>query len=188
MKTNFHNLWFDPIGNRAQVYRFSSRHPLDHWLVNFLAFWVILSTTFFFLFRSCFFLKNIKKVLVKCLHVYFLAILWFAFKKRTEKSKKRITAVAEWMKCLLLKLDLGSITGQAKPKTIKIGIRSFPACWLGLGLRSGLIVVLAIGVARGNLGVLGPPNWNATNDKNVTKKTIVSSVSVSFSIFAYSNN
>ena len=61
------------------------------------------------------------------------------------------------MKCLLLKLDLGSITGQAKPKTIKLGIRSFPACWLGSDLRSGLIVVLAIGVARGNLGVLGPP-------------------------------
>ena len=45
-----------------------------------------------------------------------------------------------------------------------------------------LINIPAIGVAN-----VGGPNWNATNDKNVTKKTIVSSVSVSFSIFVYNS-
>ena len=32
-----------------------------------------------------------------------------------------------------------------------------------------------------------PPNWNANNDKNVTKKTIVFSVSVPFSIISYNS-
>ena len=36
---------------------------------------------------------------------------------------------------------------------------------------------------RGEYGARAPSNWNATNDKNVTKKTIVSSVSIFFSIF-----
>ena len=47
----------------------------------------------------------------------------------------------------------------------------------------------SLGVARGGGGAGSPgsPNWNATNDKNVSKKTIVSSVSVSFSIFVYNS-
>ena len=45
-----------------------------------------------------------------------------------------------------------------------------------------------IGEARGGAKGPGPPpNSNATNDKNVTKKTIVSSVLVSFSTFAYNS-
>ena len=41
-----------------------------------------------------------------------------------------------------------------------------------------------MGVARGGAqGARASPNWNATNDKHVTKKPIVSSVSVSFSFF-----
>ena len=41
-----------------------------------------------------------------------------------------------------------------------------------------------LAVARG-AGGPPPSNQNATNDKNVTKKTIASSVSVFFSIFAH---
>ena len=39
---------------------------------------------------------------------------------------------------------------------------------------------------RGPGGPL-PSTWNATNAKNATKKTIVSSVLVSFNIFAYNS-
>ena len=46
-------------------------------------------------------------------------------------------------------------------------------------------LLTTIGVARGAQGARAPPNWNATNNKNVTKKTIVSFVSVSFSNFAH---
>ena len=42
-----------------------------------------------------------------------------------------------------------------------------------------------IGVARGK--PCPPQNWGAINDKNVTKNTIVSLVSVFFSIFAYNS-
>ena len=38
----------------------------------------------------------------------------------------------------------------------------------------------------GGLGGPAPLNWNATNDKNLTKN-LVSSFSVSFSIFAYNS-
>ena len=42
--------------------------------------------------------------------------------------------------------------------------------------------------SQGGLGGPPPhPNWDATNDRYVTKKTIVSSVSVSFGIFAYNS-
>ena len=40
---------------------------------------------------------------------------------------------------------------------------------------------------RNQGGAQAPPNWNATHDKNVTKKIVVSSASVSFSIFAYNS-
>ena len=40
-----------------------------------------------------------------------------------------------------------------------------------------------IGTARGEYGARALSNWNATNDKNVSKKPIVSSVSIFFSIF-----
>ena len=30
MNINFYKLWFEPTGNRTQVYRFSSRHSI-HW-------------------------------------------------------------------------------------------------------------------------------------------------------------
>ena len=44
------------------------------------------------------------------------------------------------------------------------------------------------GGGGGGGGAGGPtPNWNAPNDKNYTKKTIVSSVWVSFSIVAYNS-
>ena len=43
-------------------------------------------------------------------------------------------------------------------------------------------ILRSIGVARGGPGGRAP-NRNATNDENVTKKHIVSSVSVSFGIF-----
>ena len=38
---------------------------------------------------------------------------------------------------------------------------------------------------EGGPGGPGPLNRNATNDTNLTKKSLVSSVSVSFGIFAY---
>ena len=44
-----------------------------------------------------------------------------------------------------------------------------------------------LGLARGVQRARPIPNWNNTNDKNVTKKPIVSSVSVALSIFAYNS-
>ena len=49
----------------------------------------------------------------------------------------------------------------------------------------GLLARYIIGVARrGAQGARPTPNLNAINDKNVTKKPFVSSVPLSFSIFA----
>ena len=53
-----------------------------------------------------------------------------------------------------------------------------------------LFVILIFALHRRSQGGSrgpGPPNRNVTNDKNVTKKTTVSSVSVSFSTFASNN-
>ena len=44
-----------------------------------------------------------------------------------------------------------------------------------------------IGVARRGARAPSSPNWNTTNDKNLTKNTIASSGSVSFSNFAYNS-